>query len=229
MNEIVNKFLLAGDKFMPEMHLKQPGFTYSACGPFTKNKERIQKFKETGDTNYIYKNELDKACFQHDMAYGDFKDLARRTASYKVLRDKAFNIAKNLKYDGYQRGLASMIYKFFDKKSASSGVNIHANNKKLAEELHKPIIKKFYKRTVYSRFKDKIWGTDLADMQLISKFNKGFRFLLCVFDIFGKYAWVVALKDEKGVSIVNAFQKIIDDSNRKLNKIWVGKRKWTLQ
>ena len=159
------------------------------------------------------------------MAYGDFKDLARRTASYKVLRDKAFNIAKNLKYDGYQRGLASMVYKFFDKKSASSGVNIHANNKKLAEELHKPIIKKFYKRTVYSRFKDKIWGTDLADMQLISKFNKGFRFLLCVFDIFGKYAWVVALKDEKGVSIVNAFQKIIDDSNRKLNKIWVGKRK----
>ena len=77
MNEIANKFLLAGDKFMPEMHLRQPGFTYSACGPFTKNKERIQKFKETGDTNYIYKNELDKACFQHDMAYGDFKDLNR--------------------------------------------------------------------------------------------------------------------------------------------------------
>ena len=119
MNEIVNKFLLAGDKFMPEMHLKQPGFTYSACGPFTKNKERIQKFKETGDTSYIYKNELDKACFQHDMAYGDFKDLTRRTASDKILRDKAFNIAKNPKYDGYQRGLASMVYNFFDKKSAS--------------------------------------------------------------------------------------------------------------
>ena len=96
MNEIVNKFLLAGDKFMPEMHLKQPGFTYSACGPFTKNKERIQKFKEIGDTNHAYKNELDKACFQHDMAYGDFKDLARRKASDKVLRDKAFNIAKNM-------------------------------------------------------------------------------------------------------------------------------------
>ena len=95
MNEIVNKFLLAGDKFMPEMHLKQPGFTYSACGPFTKNKERIQKFKETGDT---CKNELDKACFQHDMAYGDFKGLARATAFDKVLIDKAFNIAKNPKY-----------------------------------------------------------------------------------------------------------------------------------
>ena len=95
MNEIVNKFLSAGDKFMPEMHLKQLGFTYSACGSFTKNKERIQKFKETGDTRYIYKNELDKTCFQHDMAYGEFKDLARRTASGKGLRDKAFTIAKN--------------------------------------------------------------------------------------------------------------------------------------
>ena len=81
MNEIVYKFLLADDKFMPEMHLKQPGFTYSACGPFTKNKERIQKLKETGDTSYTDKNELDKECFQHDMAYGDFKDLKRRTFS----------------------------------------------------------------------------------------------------------------------------------------------------
>ena len=116
MNEVVNKFLLAGDKFMPEMHLKLPVFTYSACGPFTKNKEIIQKFKETGDTSYIYKNELDKACFQHDMAYGDFKDLARRTASDKVLRDKAFNIAKNIKYDGYQRSLASMVYNILIKK-----------------------------------------------------------------------------------------------------------------
>ena len=84
MNEIVNKFLLAGDKFMPEKHLKQPGFTYSTCGPFTKNKKRIQTFKETGDTSYIYKSELDKTCFQHDMTYGDFKDLARRTASDKI-------------------------------------------------------------------------------------------------------------------------------------------------
>ena len=91
------------------MHLKQPGFTYNACGTFRNNKERTQKFKETGDSNYIYKNELDKACFQHDMAYGDFKDLARRTASDKILRDKAFNIAKIPKYDGYLRGLASMV------------------------------------------------------------------------------------------------------------------------
>ena len=117
------------------MHLKQPGFTYSACGHLLKNKERIQKCKETGDTSYIYKNELDKTFFQHDVSYGDFKDLARRTASDKVLRDKAFNIAKNPKHDGYQRGLASIVYKCFDKKSvllsdkhvAGSGVNIDAN------------------------------------------------------------------------------------------------------
>ena len=92
MNDIINKFLLSGDKFIPEMDLRQPGFTYSACGPFTKNKERIQKFKQTGDSRYIYKNELDKACFQHDMAYGDFKNLKRRTAADNVLRDKTFNI-----------------------------------------------------------------------------------------------------------------------------------------
>ena len=145
INEIVYKFLLAGDKFVPEMHLKQPGFTYSACGLFTKNKERIQKLKKTGDTSYIYKNELDKACFQHDMAYGDFKDLKRRTASDKILRDKAFNIAKNLKYDGYQRGLASIIYKFSEEKSTGSGVanNEIKQNLQLAEELHKTIIRKF--------------------------------------------------------------------------------------
>ena len=95
MNEVVNKFLLAGDKYLPEMHLKQPWFTYNACGPFTKNKEWIEKFKERRDTNYIYKNELHKACFQHDITFGDSKDLARRTASDKGLRNKAFNIAKN--------------------------------------------------------------------------------------------------------------------------------------
>ena len=180
MNEIVNKFLLAGDKFMPEMHLKQPGFTHSACGTFTKGKERIQKLKKkTGDTSYIDENELDKACFQHNTAYGHFKVLARRTASDKVLRDKAFNTAKNPKYDGYQRRLASMVQKFFDKKSKGRGVNILlGTNEELAEGLHKPIIKHFKKRTVYSGSKDNIWGAGLADMQLISNFNKGFRFLL---------------------------------------------------
>ena len=112
MNEIVNKFLLTGDKFMSEMHLKQPRFTYTACGPFTKNKERIKKLKETGDTNYVYKNQLDKVCFQHDMAYWDFKDLTKRTIADKILRDKAFKIASDQKYDGYQTGLASKVHKW---------------------------------------------------------------------------------------------------------------------
>ena len=177
MNDIINTFLLAGDKCMPGMHLKQPGLTYSACGTFTKNKESIQKFKETGDSRYIYRNELGKACFQHDMAYGDFKDLEKRAAADKVLRDKAFNIAEDPKYDGYQRGLASMVYKFFDKKTAGGGIKSMEQNKKLAEELHKPITRKFKERKVYSSFKDNIWGADLADMQLISKFNKGFKSL----------------------------------------------------
>ena len=147
MNEIVNKLLLAGDKYMSEMHLKQPKFTYSACGQFTKNKERIQKFKETEDTNYIYKNELDKASLQHDMAYGDFKDLARRMVSDGVFKGKAFNIAKSPKYDGYQRGLSSMVYNFFHKKSKWSGINIEEKpGKQLAEELHKPIIRNLKKK-----------------------------------------------------------------------------------
>ena len=106
---------MAGDKFMPEMHLKQPGFTYSACGPFIKNKERIQKFMQTEDMNYIYGQDLDKACFQHDMAYGKYKDLTKRTQSDKFLRDKALEIASNPKYDGYQRGLASILFKFLKK------------------------------------------------------------------------------------------------------------------
>ena len=114
MNKIVDRFLLAGDKFMPEVHLRQPGFTNSACRLLTKNKKRIQKFKETGDSRYIYENKLDKACFQHDMVYRDFKDLTRKTASDKIMCDKPFHIAKNTQYDGYQRGLASMVYKFFD-------------------------------------------------------------------------------------------------------------------
>ena len=122
MNENVNKFLLVGDKFMPEMHLKQPGFIYSACGPFTKNKERIEKFRQTRNTDFIYENEIDKACFQHNRAYGKSKDLVKRAQSDKVLKDKAFKIASNPKYDGYQRGLASMVYMFFDKKSKRSGI-----------------------------------------------------------------------------------------------------------
>ena len=121
-----------------------------------------------------------------------------------------------------------MFYKFFDKKSKGSGAKqvntkLAPQNEKLAEELHKPFIKKFEKRNVHAAFKDNIWSADLADMQLLSKYNKGIRFLLCVIDIFSKYAWVAHLKDNKGVSIVAAFQSILKQSNGKPNKIWVDK------
>ena len=218
MNKVIKKFLLEGDKFMPEMHLRQPQFVYSACGPFTRHKERIKEFKQTGDARYIYRNELDKACFQHDSAYADHKDLINRTEADKVLRDKAYDIASNPKYDGYQRGLASMVYKFFDKKSMGSGI---ASYSILADELHKTIIKKFEKRKVYSQFKDSIWGADLADMQSLSKINKGIKYLLCVIDLYSKYAFAIPLKYKKGISILNAFDKIIKQYNRKPNKIWV--------
>ena len=214
MNEVVNKFLLARDNFMPEVHLRQPGIIYSACGLFTKNKERIQKFKETGQWWYIYQNKLDKACFQHDMAYGGFKDLPRRTGSDQILRDKAFNIAKNTKYDGYQHRLVSMTYKFFDKKpaslankSASGGTvkNEIISNQELAKESQKQIIRKLEKRKVQSSFIDNIQGIDLPDMHLINKFYKWIRILLCVIDIFSKYAWIIPLKDKKDITITNGF------------------------
>ena len=227
MNEIVNKFLLAGDRFMPEMHLRQPGFTYSACGPFTKTSERIAKFKETGDPKYIYRNDLDKACFQHDLAYGN-KDLKTRVEADKVLRDKAFKVAQDKSKDAMQRSLAAMVYKFFDKKTSGSGLSKSAalapapTSDILAEELHKPIRRKFQRRKVIPVSIDNIWGADLADMQLISKYNKGYRFLLCVIDLYSKYAWVVPVKDKKGETIVAAFQEILG-KGRKPNKIWVDR------
>ena len=156
------------------------------------------------------------------MAYVDFKDLAKRTASEKVLLDQVFNIAKNTKYDGYERDLASTGYKSFNKtsttvavtsanKSAIKSKNI--SNEQLAEELQNPIIKKFEKRKVDSSFKDNIWCAVLADMQLISRFNEGAIFLFCVIDMFSKYAWVVLL-------VVNSFLETLDKFGRKPNTIF---------
>ena len=115
-----------------------------------------------GNTDFIYRNELDKACFQHDMAYGKSKDFAKRTQSYKVLRDKAFKIASDPKYNGYQKGLASMVYKVFDKKSSGSGIDAEPNYQL---DVHIQIIRQFKRRKFYSSFRDNVWAVDLADMQ----------------------------------------------------------------
>ena len=147
----------------------------------TKIKKELKKIKETEDSRYIYQNKLDKAWFQHDMAYRDFKDLNRKTAADKVLFDETFNIVKDPKYDGYQHGLASMVYKFFDKKASRGNIK-NIPNKELPEEFHKPIIREFDKRKVHSPFIDNIWGADLADMQLIHKLKDlDFYYVLLIF------------------------------------------------
>ena len=117
MSKTIKKFLLAGEKCMTELHLRQPGFTYSACVPFTKHRERIKKFRETGNLKDLYKNELYKSCFAHDSAYSNSKELAKRTISDKILKDRTYEVVSNRKYDGRQRAVASMVYKFFDKRS----------------------------------------------------------------------------------------------------------------
>ena len=133
------------------------------------------------------------------------------------MKDRAYEIARNRKYDGYQRALASMVYKFFDKKTGS-GASV---NEQLAEEVHKQVTKKFKRRKVYARFKDNIWAADLAEMESLSSKNKNVKYLLCVIDVFTKYAWVKPLKDKKGKTVLNAFIEIVNESNRKPNKLWV--------
>ena len=180
MNNIINKFLLAGDKFMPEMHLRQPRFAYSACGPFTRHKERIKKFKQTGDMRYKF--------FDSKVTSPDKKATAERSAKHVV----------------------------------GSGINKEKSRPLiLADELHKPVIRKFKKRKVYSQFKDNICGVDLADMQSLSRKNKGIKYLLCAIDLYSKYAFVIPLENKKGISVTNGFNEIIKQSNRKPNKIWV--------
>ena len=141
MNKIINNLILTGYKFMTEFHLKQPGFIYSACGSFTKHPERPKRFRKTGKSykndlqanqKHLYRNKLGKASFARDAAYSDSKDLSVRTIPDKIFKDRASQIARNFKYDGYQRELASKIYKFFDKKT---GLKMSANEQ-LAEELH---------------------------------------------------------------------------------------------
>ena len=209
MNKIIIKFLLSGDKFMPELHLKQPVFTYSACGPFTKHRERIQIFKDTGHLKHLHRNELKKACFAHGAAYCDSKGLAKRVISDNILKDRAYENATNCQYDGCHRALASIVCVFFDKK-LGSGITV---NEKVAKEIHTLAIEKLKRRQVYARFKDNIWVADLAEIQSLSSKNKNAKYLLYVIDVFTKYAWVRTLRDKRGKTVLNAFIETVNESN----------------
>ena len=201
MNKIIDKFLLTGDKFISKLHLRQPGFTYSACGPFTEHRQRIKKIRETGNLKRLCRSESHKACYLHNAAYSDSKDMAKGTISDKIRKDRHFQIDMNRNYDGYQRALASMVYKFFDKKT---GLRVSVNEH-LAEELHKPVIKKFKRRKVYARFKGNIWAANVAERESLSSKNKNFKYLLYVINVFTKYAWAKPLKDKKGRTVLTAF------------------------
>ena len=186
-------------------------FTNSAWGALAKNKERIQKFKEIGDLKYIYQNELDKACFQHNMASRNFKDLPRSTAAVNVLWDKAFNIDKNPKYEAYQRRLASAFWLDW----VVLPIIITHTKKNQLTNYTSPLLENLKNEKKYSTFINNTWDADLADMQLLSKFNEGIHFLLCVIVIHSKYAWVVPLKDKNGIKIINTFQNILNESGPK--------------
>ena len=144
MNKIINKCLLTRDKFMPKLHLKQQGFNYSFCGSFTNYCKRIQKFRETGNLKHLYKNELDKACFAHDETYSYSNNLRKISISDQILKDRAYKIAKDRDYNGYQKALGNVVYKFLEKKTGL-GISV---SEQLAEELHKPVTKKCKKRKV---------------------------------------------------------------------------------
>ena len=213
---------------MPEMHLRQPRFTYSFYEPLQKKQNKITKIQRNRRFRYMYRNELDKVCFQHDMTYGDFKDLPRewRLAKHYISHWVAQSASSNPKYDGYQRGLASMVYKLCDKKAGQTVAGI-SENQELASELHKRITRKFQKCNVYSSHWENILSADLANVWLISKYNKRVKFLLRVIDIYSKVLcyyywnfWVFLLKDRKCIIITNAFQKVLDKSGHTPNEMW---------
>ena len=160
-SDIINRSLLIGDKFMPEMHLWYPkAKKYSACGPFTRHQQIINDFMKDGRISHIAKNKLDAACFQHDSAHKKYKDSLNRKNSHVVLKNKALKIATDPRVNRFQSSLAAMVYNFFNERTKRLGLNFvknSLNNEILAEELHKPIIRNFKRRKVYSSFKDNIW------------------------------------------------------------------------
>ena len=208
MNKIINKVLLAGDKFFEELYLRQPSYTCSACGTITKHRKRIQNFKVAGDLKPIYKSELD-TFFTDDEAYRN--DLTKRTTSHKILKGKAYEVAINPKYDANQRGLASMMYKIVDKK-----IRLRASvNEELAQELYKLMIQILERRKIYSRFKYISWAADLAEMGSLFSLNRGVNNLLVIIDVFIKHTWGKPLEDKTGKTVLHGFVEIAKESKRK--------------
>ena len=167
------------------------------------------------NSKHLYRHELDKASFAHDAVCSDSKDLAKRTISDKILKDRNYEIDRNCKFD--HRTIASMVYKFFDKKTRSR-VSVNAER---FNELYKLVIEKFKRRKIYARFNGNIRAADLAEMESLSFKNKNVKYLLCVVDVFTKYAWVKRLKNKKGKTVLNAMIEIVNEFNRKPNKLWV--------
>ena len=194
---------------MLETNLKQPGFTYSACGQFTRSKSLCKP-----EIKYLFTK---MNSIRLDTAYGKSEDLVKRTQSNKILRDKESKIANDRKFDGYQRGLASMVYKLFENNQVELVLLMNQSFNWQMNFINQ-LFKKLKNRKVYSSFRHNIWVVDLAGIQSLSKYNERIKYSLCTIDIFSKYAWVITLKDKRGIRIVNAFQKIILQG-KKLNKI----------
>ena len=180
--------------------------------------KEFKNLEKQFNLKHLYRKELDKPCFAHDVAYPDSKDLTKRTILDMILKDRAYEIARNWKYVAYQRALASMVDRFSDKKTGL-GVSV---NEQPAEELHKPVIKKIKRRKVCARFKDNVWAAVLAEMGSLSSKNKNVKYLLCAINFFTKYALVKYLKDKKGKTVLDAFIKTVNEFNRKSNKLWFG-------
>ena len=210
-DSIINKFV---NNLPFELHLFDPVVgRYSACGPGTKHQDRIEKYIQTGDTSHIYKNELDKHCFYHDSAYDKHKDVSNRQVADKKLMDGAFAIASDQSKNGYERMLASMIYKFFDKKIQ---MGQGAKEDILADELHKPIKHNFKRRRVNVFKPNDILACDLVDM--VNNRDEGYRYILTAQDVFTKYSFAIPLKTKKTEELMNAFKTIF--KTHKFAKIW---------
>ena len=210
-DSIINKFV---NNLPIELHLRDPVVgTYSACGPGTKHKDRIEKYIQTGDTSHIYKNDLDKHCFYHDSVYDKYKDVPTRQVADKKLMDGAFQIASDESKNGYERMLASMIYKFFDKK-IQMGQGVKEDT--LADELHKPIRHNFKRRRVNVFKPNDILAVDLVDM--VNNRDEGYRYILTAQDVFTKYSFAIPLKTKKTEELIKAFKTIFN--THKFAKIW---------